>query len=194
MRRVLRAYAGAERGEPARNQDLLFFLVDVDHFKEVNDRFGHPVGDRLLVALAQRLGSVVRDSDLVVRWGGEEFLIVARESNRGEAEPVAERILQAVGGEPFDLGDGLRLRRTCSIGWAALPWIREAAGAVSWEETLVLVDRALYLAKRSGRNQAIGVMPSAHAAPDVEARWWREPFERLEGRLRTARVAGPQPE
>jgi diguanylate cyclase (GGDEF)-like protein len=188
VRRVLRAYAGAD---PGRNQDLVFFLVDVDHFKEVNDRFGHPVGDRLLVALAQRLGSVVRDSDLVVRWGGEEFLIVARESDRAEAEPVAERILEAIGGTPFDLGEGITLRRTCSIGWAALPWIREAPGAVSWEETLVLVDRALYLAKRSGRNQAIGVMPSAHAAPDVDTRWWREPFDRLEGRLRTARISGP---
>jgi hypothetical protein len=96
-----------------------------------------------------------------------------------------------VGGTPFDLGDGLQLTRTCSIGWAALPWIREAPSAVSWEETLVLVDRALYLAKRSGRNQAIGVMPSGHAPPAVETRWWREPFDTLEGRLRTARVAGP---
>jgi diguanylate cyclase (GGDEF)-like protein len=151
------------------------------------------VGDQLLVALARRLTSVVRDSDLVVRWGGEEFLIVARESDRAEAEPVATRILESVGGTPFDLGEGLQLTRTCSIGWAAVPWIRDVAAAVSWEETLVLVDRALYLAKRSGRNQAIGVMPSEHAAPDVEARWWREPFERLEGRLRTARVAGPPP-
>ena len=191
VKRVLRAYAGSERGATARNQDLVFFLVDVDHFKEVNDRYGHPVGDRLLVALARRLESVVRDSDLVVRWGGEEFLVVARESDRGEAEPVAQRILEAVGGAPFELGDEVVLARTCSIGWAALPWIRDEPGAVSWEETLVLVDRALYLAKRSGRNQAIGVMPSEHAAPDVESRWWREPFDRLEGRLRTARIAGP---
>ena len=72
-----------------------------------------------------------------------------------------------------------------------MPWIRGEPAAVSWEDTLVLVDRALYLAKRSGRNQAIGVMPSEHAAPDVETRWWREPFDRLEGRLRTARIAGP---
>jgi hypothetical protein len=77
------------------------------------------------------------------------------------------------------------------VGWAAVPWIRHAPSAVSWEETLVLVDRALYLAKRSGRNQAIGVMPSEHASPDVEARWWREPFEGLEGRLRTSRASGP---
>ena len=191
VKRVLRAYAGGVRGEPVRNQDLLFFLVDVDHFKEVNDRHGHPVGDRFLVALARRLVSVLRDSDLVVRWGGEEFLIVARESERAEAEPVAARILEAVGGTPFDLGDGLLVERTCSIGWAAVPWIRGEPAAVSWEDTLVLVDRALYLAKRSGRNQAIGVMPSEHAAPDVETRWWREPFDRLEGRLRTARIAGP---
>jgi diguanylate cyclase (GGDEF)-like protein len=193
VKRVLRAYAGAVRGEPVRNEDLVFFLVDVDHFKDVNDQHGHPVGDRMLVALAERLTSVVRDSDLVVRWGGEEFLIVARESDRSEAEQVAGRILEAVGGQPFEPGEGLRLRRTCSIGWAALPWIRDEPAAVSWEETLVLVDRALYLAKRSGRNQAIGVMPSEHAPPAVEERWWREPFDRLDGRLRTARIAGPRP-
>jgi diguanylate cyclase (GGDEF)-like protein len=192
VKRVLRAYSGAARGEAVRNQDLVFFLVDIDHFKQVNDRHGHPVGDRLLIALAARLGEVVRDSDLVVRWGGEEFLIVARESDRGEAEQVASRILESVGGTPFDLGDGLQLRRTCSIGWAAVPWIREEPAAVSWEETLVLVDRALYLAKRSGRNQAIGVMPSEHAEPAVAERWWREPFDHLQGRLRTARIAGPQ--
>jgi diguanylate cyclase (GGDEF)-like protein len=191
VRRVLRAYADPSRGEAARNQDLVFFLVDIDHFKQVNDEHGHPVGDRLLVALAARLLSVVRDSDLVVRWGGEEFLIVARESDRAEAEQVAARILDSVGGAPFDLGDGVTLRRTCSIGWAALPWIRDAPSAVSWEDTLVLVDRALYLAKRSGRNQAIGVMPSEHAAPSVEDRWWREGFDQLQGRLRTARIAGP---
>jgi diguanylate cyclase (GGDEF)-like protein len=86
VRRVMRAYAGGERGDEVANQDLVFFLVDVDHFKEVNDRHGHPVGDRFLVTLAARLSGVLRDSDLVVRWGGEEFLIVARETERAEAE------------------------------------------------------------------------------------------------------------
>ena len=132
VKRVLRAYAGAGRGEAARNQDLVFFLVDVDHFKEVNDQLGHPVGDRLLVALAQRLAAVVRDSDLVVRWGGEEFLIVARESDRGEAEPVAERILEAVGGTPFELGDGADARAHLlhRMGGAALDPRRSGGGLV----------------------------------------------------------------
>jgi diguanylate cyclase (GGDEF)-like protein len=155
--------------------DLVVYLVDVDHFKAVNDRYGHRVGDLLLVAVAARLGAVVRDGDLLVRWGGEEFLIVARDTVRGEAWRLAERILESLGGRPYDL-EGQTLRCTASVGWAPFPWFPEAPRALAFEQVLTLADHALYLAKRTGRNRAVGVLPAGTAAAVEEGHpGWLQP-------------------
>lgn len=155
-RRVFTDPAG---GPAPKNRDLLFFLVDVDRFKEVNDVFGHHAGDRVLVEVARRLQGVVRRSDSLVRWGGEELLIISREGERNEAHVLAERALVAVSREPFELGDNRLLWRTCSIGWAPFPWLREHPDAVSYGDVLRLADRALHLAKSEGRHRAVGVLP-----------------------------------
>ena len=85
-------------------RDLVFYLIDADNFKEVNDRYGHDVGDSVLVEMARRLSSSIRHSDVLVRWGGEEFLIVSRYTDRSEAELLAQRVLSAVADTPFTLG------------------------------------------------------------------------------------------
>ena len=77
--------------------DLIFYMVDLDNFKEVNDRYGHHVGDEVLLEVTRRINSVIRSSDILVRWGGDEFLIVSRYANRAEAATFASRILTAVG-------------------------------------------------------------------------------------------------
>ncbi|HEY4564629.1 MAG TPA: diguanylate cyclase, partial [Thermoanaerobaculia bacterium] len=86
-----------------RNSDLLFYFLDVDHFKQLNDRAGHAGGDEVLVEIAARLREAARNTDAVLRWGGEEFLIVSRWADRRAGEVLAERLLQAVGGKPFAL-------------------------------------------------------------------------------------------
>jgi diguanylate cyclase (GGDEF)-like protein len=145
-----------------RVSDLIFYMVDLDDFKEVNDRYGHGVGDKVLLEVTRRINSVIRSSDVLVRWGGDEFLIVSRYSNRAEAANFALRILTAVGNRESDMANpaGINLCQTCSIGWAAFPWDPGEPNAVPLEAVLGLADRGVFEAKTSGKNRAIGVLPS----------------------------------
>jgi diguanylate cyclase (GGDEF)-like protein len=136
----------------APGRDLVFFMVDLDHFKEVNDQYGHGAGDAVLIQMQERLREVFRESDHLIRWGGEEFMVVARATHRDEARVVAERIRQAVAGRGFLLPDGQTLSKTCSIGFACFPFLPEQPRLLSWSEVVELADQGLYLAKRSGRN------------------------------------------
>jgi diguanylate cyclase (GGDEF)-like protein len=158
-RRVVLGYSGSD-SSGKRNPDLVFYLIDCDYFKEVNDLYGHEVGDQLLVELARDISSAIRHSDVLIRWGGDEFLVVSRYTNREEANILAERVLQAVGGEPRALKGGHRMRCTCSIGWAVFPWFVREPEAVEYTEVLRLADCALYEAKKAGKNQAIGMLPT----------------------------------
>ncbi len=156
--RALRAHRVL--AEPPCPSELIFVMVDIDSFKQVNDAYGHAAGDRLLAELARRLSAEVRQADCLVRWGGEEFLIVCRTTQRQFVPIFCERLLRAVSDAPFDLGGGIQVVKTCSFGWAPYPWVREHATALPVEAVLELADKALYLAKASGRNRAIGALPS----------------------------------
>jgi diguanylate cyclase (GGDEF)-like protein len=182
-RRYLEEILTAEAGQVLRNyqrahgtdmrkidhRDLVFMMVDVDFFKQVNDKYGHPAGDRLLQLVAARLASVVRKSDVLVRWGGEEFLIMNRSTDPSGTPAFCSRILEVMSSEPFELGHGIAVRKTCSVGWAPYPWARDAFEAICAEEVIALADTALYKAKALGRNRGVGLLPSdaAAAAPSV---------------------------
>ena len=142
--------------------DLVFLLVDLDHFKAINDRHGHTAGDKILVQMRQRLEEALRDTDYLVRWGGEEFLVVARDTDRTDAHNIAERIRVAVSARPFDLGDGVQHTQTCSIGFACFPFLPEHPRLTSWSQTIELADQSLYLAKHSGRNAWVGLFGTVH--------------------------------
>jgi diguanylate cyclase (GGDEF)-like protein len=159
--RCLRAFAASPAGQPPRQRDLIFYLMDLDDFKAVNDLYGHEAGDRVLVETAARLVSAARQSDMLVRWGGEEFLVVSHDADRSDGDALGRRILEVMAREPFDAGEGRTARLTCSIGWAPFPWALEEPSARSHEEVLRLADRALYIAKEGGRNRAIGAMAAS---------------------------------
>ncbi|MFS2139026.1 diguanylate cyclase [Duganella sp. Dugasp56] len=146
--------------------DLVFFMVDLDHFKEVNDRYGHAAGDAILVQMQERLREVFRESDYVIRWGGEEFLVLARATHRDEARAVAERMRRAVADRDFDLPDGGRLAKTCSIGFACFPFMPEQPRLLSWSQVVELADQGLYIAKRSGRNAWAALYSTEATRPD----------------------------
>ena len=131
--------------------DLVFFLIDLDRFKQLNDSHGHAAGDAVLRQVRGRLAQVFRASDALVRWGGEEFLVVARDTDRRHAATLAERVRRAMADQPFDTPAG-PLPVTASIGFVAYPPLRTAPQALSWQETLMLADAGLYEVKRSGRN------------------------------------------
>jgi diguanylate cyclase (GGDEF)-like protein len=157
----LRAYVN---GNGSSKRDLIFYLIDLDNFKNVNDLFGHDAGDRVLTEAARRMNSAIRNSDILVRWGGEEFLIVSRSTDRNQAGTLAERVMNAVRGKPFVISPGQELHQTCSIGWAVFPWQEKNAEEMRYEDVLKLADRALYQAKTAGKNQAIGMTPSRDVA------------------------------
>ncbi len=143
-------------------QELIFVLVDIDRFKRVNDEFGHAAGDRLLKEVANRIASVMRRSDDLVRWGGEEFLLVCRTTDRENAGMLCQRMLEAVSSLPFDVGNGVEVHKTCSIGWAPFPWLVDDVGLLSIDNVIELADKGLYLAKREGRNRSFGMVPAAN--------------------------------
>ncbi len=155
---VLRCFTD-NRDESRR--DLIFYFIDADHFKEVNDCHGHDAGDKVLVTMAQRISSAIRLSDILVRWGGEEFLVVSRYTDRTDGDTLANRLLTAIAGRPFAVGAKENLvNLTCSVGWAAFPWLTGKPDAFSYGEVLGLADRGLYEAKQAGRNCAIGMRAS----------------------------------
>jgi diguanylate cyclase (GGDEF)-like protein len=127
-------------------------LADLDHFKRINDTYGHPAGDAVLAAMSQRLASALRENDKLVRWGGEEFLAVLGPMSPAQADLTAERLLQAVRGEPV-LWNGQLIRCTISIGYANFP-MPGSATDISLDSAISLVDKALYEAKRRGRDRA----------------------------------------
>ncbi len=142
-------------------RDLIFYLIDADHFKSVNDRYGHDAGDKVLVEMARRISSAIRLSDILVRWGGEEFLVISRYTERGDGDTLANRVLSAISSRPFSAGNGGdTVSLTCSVGWAAFPWLVTRPDAFSYLEVLGLADRALYEAKQAGRNCAVGMRAS----------------------------------
>ena len=163
--RAIEAIAPAMPG-PDWAGDLVFFLFDIDHFKQVNDRHGHAVGDEVLIQFSQRIRAVFRDSDFLVRWGGEEFLGVARQTSRVSAGELAERARLAIAGSAFETQSGLSLRLTVSVGFAAYPLSIKHPRALRWEELVKLADAGLYLVKAHGRNGWVGVKDCGDLSTD----------------------------
>lgn len=150
------------------NHDLVFILLDVDRFKQVNDVHGHSAGDRLLEQLAALLQKAMRESDYLVRWGGEEFLIVARATSWREAADLVERLRVTIERHPFRLGPDLVLHKTCSFGFASYPFYPLQPSALSWEQVVDCADQAMYIAKRSGRNTWVGLRGAPGGKPEGE--------------------------
>jgi diguanylate cyclase (GGDEF)-like protein len=160
VQQILRSLTSTQSPDP-RNRDLVFYMIDIDHFKRVNDLFGHKVGDQVLAEVARRIRSAARLSDAVIRWGGEEFLLLSRYTDRREAHILASRVLDSIASEVYRVeGTQTVLRITCSIGWATFPWKELEPKLVAHEQVLLLADSALYQAKASGRNRGVGLLPA----------------------------------
>jgi two-component system cell cycle response regulator len=123
-------------------------IVDVDHFKRVNDQEGHAVGDIVLRIVAERLRAATGEQHILVRWGGEEFVIVALDVGAADTAALGERARHVVGGSPISIGDGRTLTVTASVG-GALGRLDDVAAV------LRSADEALYAAKAAGRNRVV---------------------------------------
>ncbi len=144
-----------ERRSMADDTVGAMFLLDVDHFKNVNDTFGHAAGDAVLKMIAQSLRVALRETDMIVRWGGEEFLAFLPAVSRNGLDEVARRILFSISSQSLEY-QGTVIPVNVSVGFAPFP-LAPGGVAMSWERAVNLVDMALYLAKSHGRNRAYGV-------------------------------------
>jgi len=151
---------------PEKNTCLGMIMLDIDHFKEVNDSFGHDAGDKLLIGFTQILQNNCREEDWVVRWGGEEFIIIARGLSIIGLERLAERLRVKIASKPFQLEHGQQIVRTCSMGLVGYPFIKERFHALTWQQTLNLADLALYQAKNNGRNTWVSLFNHALQADE----------------------------
>lgn len=147
--------------------DIVFLLMDLDRFKQVNDRHGHAAGDAVLVQVAQRLRGVTRNQDDLVRWGGEEFLVVMRGLPRADAPAMAERLRLAVARASFGFGGpdtqgptsartGGLARLTASVGYAPFPQDPAHPDQADWEAAIRDADARMYQAKQAGGNRCVG--------------------------------------
>jgi diguanylate cyclase (GGDEF)-like protein len=191
LRLCLRRFETPDGGGPApvvgAGADLLLMLLDLDHFKRVNDLHGHAAGDAVLVQLSERLRQVFRETDSLVRWGGEEILVLARETDRREAAELAARVCAAVRDQPFEIAPGETVHVTVSVGFCAFPLDPRHPRLWDWRACLALADSALYAAKAQGRDGYVGAIRanglSPREAPEDLAAW------RAEKRLVVARSA-----
>jgi diguanylate cyclase (GGDEF)-like protein len=123
-------------------------LLDVDHFKGVNDSWGHEIGDQALRHVADLVSRTARTSDVVARWGGEEFLLLLADTDEGQALQLAERVRSAVAEDTLEV-HGQRVSLTVTIG------VAQSLRAGSFAEVIRHADAALYEGKRQGRNRVV---------------------------------------
>jgi diguanylate cyclase (GGDEF)-like protein len=156
-RRYLQSRMREELSRARRDgSTIACLMIDVDHFKSVNDRYGHLAGDQVLRELAQRLDGEIRSSDIAARFGGEEFAVVLPNADARSGLNLAERMRTAVEAEPFELPDGRTLAVTVSIGVAELAPGESGGDPKSLAEGLLAqADVALYRAKSAGRNTVV---------------------------------------
>lgn len=139
------------------------FLIDVDFFKDINDRHGHAAGDCVLVEIARRLEGVLRERDVVVRWGGEEFLVMVDSMPVAEAVTLAQRLMNAFVDSPVEV-DGKAIAISASIGFAVFPLMGPAPGH-GFDAAFALVDAAMYHSKNQGRGCATCILSLDPALP-----------------------------
>jgi len=140
-------------------------LIDFDHFKEINDAFGHLAGDRVLVDASRVIGSMLRDSDTLARFGGEEFVVLLPHTARQGAQMVAERVMAAIREQEF-LHDGQTIGVTVSIGGVTCE-----TSESSLERLTSMADNLMYEAKQAGRNRCtIETLPRQNVLPFRETR------------------------
>ncbi|WP_229072571.1 diguanylate cyclase [Actinoplanes sp. DH11] len=160
-RRYFEEALGNESARAARYQlPLSMLLLDIDHFKNVNDTYGHNGGDRVLVEVTHRLRELIRPGDVVARYGGEEFAVLLPATGPEQAHEIAERIRRGVSAAPIAVSESRLARVTVSVGLAGMP------AAATTDELVLSADRALYASKNAGRNRVTSAADTqpAHAA------------------------------
>jgi len=161
---------------------LMLAFVDIDAFKSINERYGNETGDQVLKEFARIFGAQVRTGDYVLRWGGEEFVLLFRPMAAAEPARIAERIRRAVAAHGFTAEGASPFNTTCTIGFIQISLSPGAKRGLDWEEIIALADQALYFAKSNGRDGWAGVI----LKPGDSTQNLIQDFERDPAGLRTS--------
>ncbi|MGE5342775.1 MAG: diguanylate cyclase [Candidatus Omnitrophota bacterium] len=160
IERYIYSKTNSPEKEPAGVPNHLgVFILDIDHFKKVNDEYGHKAGDIVIIDIAKMLVEMLRNSDTIVRWGGEEFLIITRQYEYGKEIffDLAERIRKKVESFEFKIHQNMTIHKTISVGFSYFPFLSNNIREVNWSQVVSLADSALYIAKNNGRNLTVGI-------------------------------------
>ena len=139
---------------------LMALMFDLDKFKAINDTYGHEAGDQVIKQVGQLLQKHCAKNDILIRWGGDEYLMVCEVSNLNDAQKFVEQIREAVSSFEFDIGLSKKLHFSSSLGFALYPFNHFDPHSISWDQVHLLADHALYKAKAAGRNQWAGIVQS----------------------------------
>ena len=156
-----RAQVGANAADNDSSQLLFFMMIDLDGFKRINDTHGHHAGDEALLQVKDILMECCRQSDSVIRWGGDEFLVIGHTSGFGGAKVLAERIRESIARHRFKVADAQYCSMSASIGVAPFPLSEQKTGLCRWEQVAAVADQCAYLAKSSGRNAWLSLTGTA---------------------------------
>jgi len=139
------------------NEKLLYgiYIIDIDHFKVVNDTWGHKSGDDMLIQFVHALQSLIRKEDILCRWGGEEFVIILKRTDPNYVQKFAQKIIDKIHSTKFKMNDSTQIHKNCSIGYAQFPFFDALPVALTLDQTIEIADQALYHAKENGRDKAI---------------------------------------
>lgn len=167
MAKLKRDFYAANRGyENTPQYSLGIAMLDIDHFKTINDTFGHEVGDMALAELSKRMKSLIRESDSLIRWGGEEFLLILPRIDFEQLKKLCGRLRQNISTQNLVLSSGKNIPLSISIGFTIFPVDHDPMD-YDWRKLVNLADMALYKAKKSGRDLAIGFNPQGYVLVDL---------------------------
>ncbi|GHG67712.1 hypothetical protein GCM10010919_16630 [Alishewanella longhuensis] len=147
-------------------------ILDIDYFKQINDNYGHAAGDAVLIEISRRLSQLVKDSEMLIRWGGEEFLMVLNSTTATQIDLLSQQLLKVISELTINY-EGKEIAVTISGGFINLPFAQVPEHQLNWEKVLQIADMALYLSKVNGRNQITLIdglkVPFAVAEPHLQS-------------------------
>ncbi|MEL7448801.1 MAG: two-component regulator propeller domain-containing protein [Pseudomonadota bacterium] len=158
--------SNAQDAKPDSSRLLFFIMVDLDGFKLINDTHGHQAGDEALLEVKERLASGCRQSDIIVRWGGDEFLVIGRSASFEGTQVLAEKLRCLLADEPYRLSNGHSAVLSGSIGISAIPFVPDHTDACGWEQVIAIADQGAYLAKSNGRDAWVCIRGTEHISPE----------------------------
>ena len=162
---VERRLMEGDHGKRDSSKLLFFMMIDLDGFKLVNDSHGHYAGDEVLLQVKDLLLECCRSSDVVVRWGGDEFMVIGHATNFNGVKILSERIRESIADHLYHLSNGADAEISASIGVSPYPFTEKSSEGFNWEQVSGVADRAAYLAKENGRNAWVSLAGTSRLQP-----------------------------